>query len=852
MMDIGFYIVTGRRIYMPENNMSPKKGQKSNKDKKGTFRFFSVFFKILLIIGLFAGVATAGILGGTLYGYIDTTKELNIDELKLNFTSFVYYIDPKTGEAKELERLYGEENRVWVDINSIPEHLKNAFIAIEDERFRKHFGVDIKRTLGATINYVFKRDASYGGSTITQQLVKNLTGDKEVSEKRKIQEMWRAINLEKKYSKDQILELYLNTIYLSQGTNGVQAAANTYFDKDVSELTLAEAASIAGITQYPTYYDPFINPENNKKKQEIVLKKMFELGYINKDEYEKALNEKLNFKKGSNQQRTSKQSYFVDQVINDVLNDLQKEKGYSKAIASKMLYTGGLKIYATIDPTIQNAMDKVFKDPKNFPQIKGDIQPEAAMLIMDPYTGQVKGMVGGRGEKTAKRTLNRATQTVRQPGSAIKPIGVYAPALEYGLITPATVIDDVPITINGWSPKNYDNKFHGLTPIRTAIEWSRNIPAVKVLDKLGIDNSFNFLKTNVAITSLVEREKRQDGKIYTDKNLNSLALGGLTDGISVLEMTAAYVPFVNNGKYTSPYTYTKVLDYEGKVLLEKKKKTHIAMSEQTAFLMTQMLKSVVQQGTGTPARLSNNMPAAGKTGTTSDDKDRWFVGFTPYYVAATWFGYDEPKEIKVSGTNPAIVLWRAVMDEIHKGLEVKDFPQPLGIVQAQVCIDDGKKPTELCYKDPRGPRVRTEYFKKGTEPKEECTVHVLEKVDKNNNLLANEYCPPEVVEERVFIVRPEPYVPILDSKGNPILPLDAKYELPSGEYCNEHGPQTGQQQPLQQQQPFENNNSSLQQSELNDTGQNDNFLDDLIQNKKNNKPSKKNAKLKPSNLLEDN
>jgi penicillin-binding protein 1A len=578
---------------------------------------------------------------------------------------------------------------------------------------------------------------------------------------------------------------------------------------------------------------------------------MLELGYISKEEHDKAVNEKLQFKKGTKQQQVSKQSYFVDQVINDVLNDLQKEKGYSKTVASKLLYTGGLKIYATIDPNIQNAMDKVFKDSKNFPPLKEAIQPEAAMLIMDPYTGQVKGMVGGRGEKTAKRTLNRATQTLRQPGSAIKPIGVYAPAIEYGLITPATVFDDVPITIGNWSPKNWYTGYWGLSTVRRGVEWSMNIVAVKTLQKLGIDNSFNFLKTNLGITSLVEREKRADGKIYSDKQLNSLALGGLTDGISVMEMTAAYAPFVNRGKYTTPYTYTKVLDHEGKVILEKKKKTHIAMSEQTAFLMSQMLQGVVQAGTGTPARLSNGMPAGGKTGTTDDAKDRWFVGYTPYYVGATWFGFDEPKSMNyfLNGKpNPAVVLWHAVMEEVHKGLEVKSFPDAPGIVQVPVCIDSGQKPTELCYKDPRGSRVRMEYFKKGTEPKEECTVHVLEKVDKTNNMLANEYCPPEVVEERVFIVRPEPYVPVLDKNGNPILPQDAQYELPAGEYCNEHGPQQ-----ILDEDFLENKEQNFDYNNIKEDPylENDINLFDTNKNNSSEKLDKKNKKQKPSSRFFD-
>lgn len=719
---------------MIENTVSPKQGRDPRKSKGKKHSSIRTFFKVFGIIFLIAGFAVIGILGGTLFGYIDTANDFNVNDLKLNFTSQVYFIDPATNKPMEFERLSGEENRIWVSSDKIPDELKNAVVAIEDERFWKHHGFDLKRTTGAVLSYIFKHGSSYGGSTITQQLIKNITGDDDVSPRRKIQEIWRAINIEQQLSKDQILELYLNTIYLSQGCNGVQAAANTYFGKDVSQLTLAESACIAGITQYPSKYDPLLHPESNKTKQEVVLKKMLDLGYINEAQYDNAVNEKLNFKKGAAQERTSKQSYFVDAVVEDVINDLQKEKGYSKAIATKMLYSGGLKIYATVDPNVQASMDKVFRDNKNFPQIKGSVQPEASMLVIDPYTGEIKGIIGGRGEKTASRTLNRATQTLRQPGSSIKPIAVYAPALEFANMTPATVFDDAPVTFGGWSPKNYYEGFRGPSTIRTAIEQSMNIVAVRVLDKVGVDTSFNFLKNNLGITSLVDREKRQDGKTYSDRNLSSLSLGGLTDGISVEQLTAAYTPFINKGMYSRPRTYTKVMDHEDKVLLEKKQKANVAMSEQTAFLMTQMLKGVVDEGTATLARLANNMPTAGKTGTTSDDKDRWFVGFTPYYVGAVWFGYDDPKEIVLpTSNNPSVVLWKAVMQDIHKNLPVKQFEEPSGIVQASICIDSGKKATDLCYKDPRGSRVRTEYFKAGTVPSGVCTYHTSGRINEGSS-----------------------------------------------------------------------------------------------------------------------
>ncbi len=781
----------------PTNRSSRKNTQRKRKPNTKNTNKIPKIFKVVSIVMIFILIAGVGIGGGTLFGYIKNTEDLNLDNFKLNFTSFVYYIDAETNQPVEMERLYSEENRVWVNIDKIPKHVQNAFVAFEDQRFWKHPGFDIKRTVQATINYIFKGDSSYGASTIPQQLIKNLTGDDEVSPRRKVQEIWGAVQLSQKYSKEQILEYYLNTIFLSQGCNGVQSAANTYFGKDVSELSLAESASIAGITQFPTHYDPFQNPENNKEKQIIILDKMLELGYINKEEYEQAINEELHFVKGVKQERLSKQSYFVDQVIADVVKDLVEQKNYTEQMAYKLLYTGGLKIYSTIDPEIQSAMDKVFQDDNffksdNFPTFRDDLQPEASMLIMDPYTGEIKGIVGGRGDKTAKRTLNRATQTLRQPGSSIKPIGVYAPGIEYGYITSGTVIDDVPVTYGNWSPRNYGGDYRGLTTVRKGIELSRNIVAVKVLDMIGVDTSFEFLE-NLGISTLVENEKRADGKVYTDKLYNSLALGGLTDGISVMEMTASYAPFANRGIYTRPYTYTKVLDHEGNVILEKERSSHIAMSEQTAFLMTKNLEGVVTQGTATSAKLSNNMPAAGKTGTTSSFKDKWFIGYTPYYSGGVWYGFDKPRDMtQISNLyykpNPASVIWGAVMDEIHKNKVVKQFPEPSGIVKVEICQDSGMLPNKYCNQDPRGSRTYTEYFKKGTEPTEKCTVHVLEKVDKNNNLLANKYCPPHLVEERVFIKRAVPYVPIKNKNGSLNLPQDAQYELPAGEYCNEHGP----------------------------------------------------------------
>ncbi|MDP4152561.1 MAG: penicillin-binding transpeptidase domain-containing protein, partial [Bacillota bacterium] len=503
----------------------------------------------------------------------------------------------------------------------------------------------------------------------------------------------------------------------------------------------AEAASIVGITKYPGKYDPFTHPDNNKERQETVLYKMYEQGYITKEQYEKAKAEPLNFaKEKATSEVNSKQSYFTDQVIEDVINSLVTEKGYTKQFATSMVYSGGLKIYSTMNKDIQDTMDTVFKDEKNFPKTYGSKQKaQASMTVMDPYTGAVVGIVGGRGEKTVDRGLNRATQTTRSPGSTIKPIAVYAPAIEYNVITEGSVFDDTPLDIADKWPKNYTNKYGGMTTVKDAVEQSINTIATKVLDKLGTERSYNFMKNNLGITSLVDR-RVQNGQVKSDINLSPLGLGGLTDGVSVMELTAAYVPFANKGIYVKPYTFTKVEDYQGNVILEKKPEKSIAMSEQTAYIMNDLLQSVVSYGTGTPAKLSG-MPTAGKTGTTSDDKDRWFVGYTPYYVGAVWFGFDTPEEINVSGNNPALVLWKRVMSKIHEGKQSRDFYSTQGLTRETVCADSGLLMTDACKSDPRGSREYTAWFKKGTVPTKYCDVHIFADIDTETNMIAGANCP---------------------------------------------------------------------------------------------------------------
>lgn len=679
-----------------------------SKKKKTTSkarRFLKFLGSALLVIG----VISCFILAGMISSFVVDALNFDIEDYQLNLTSSIVYTN-EDGDTVEYEKLSSDNNRIWVTIDQIPTHMQEATVAIEDERFYMHKGMDIKRSVGAFLEYL-TGNPSYGGSTITQQLVKNITNDKDVSPTRKIREILRAIVLETKMDKSQILEFYLNIVYFGNGCDGVQSAALTYYDKDVSELSLAEAASIVGITQSPSKFDPFVNPEENKNKQEIVLDKMLELGYISEAECATAKAETLKFStKQQNNENADINSYFTEALIIEVLDDLVNELRVSEATAKKMLYNSGLQIYSTVNPSIQETMEDAFYDTSNFPKLSGDVQPEAAMVIMEPTTGEIKGVIGGAGPKTANLTLNRAVSSLRQPGSTMKPLGAYGPALEKNLLSPGSVIIDEEFSYQGWTPKNWYSGFKGPVTVRQAIVESMNIPAIKTVQMVGIDTSFNFLK-KLGITSLVE-SKTIDGKVYSDKNLSALAIGGMTDGISVKELTAAYATFANQGVYITPHTYTKIVDHNGKVILEKSIESTQVFSEQTAYLMTSMLESSAQGSMGISAKI--DMPYAAKTGTTNDDLDRWFVAYTPYYVGGVWYGYDQPQVLPYNQTRIVThKLWKQVMGEIHKDLKYTEFSKPSGIVTATVCSQTGDLPLSSC------PTV-TEEFKSGMVPKKTC------------------------------------------------------------------------------------------------------------------------------------
>lgn len=660
----------------------------------------ALFIALIVVIGIGVGMYTA---------VSNDLKDMNVQNLALNYSSFVYYNDENGNAIEEVQLHHEGERRVWVDSEDISINLKNAAVAIEDERFYQHGGIDLKRTFGAAMKWGLSKlgigDASYGGSTITQQLIKNITNEKDRSVTRKIKEMMRAVALEKQIdNKDTILTMYLNISYFSNQCNGVEAASNLYFSKHASELTPAEAALIVGITQRPTYYDPIRNPDNALAKRNTVLKKMYQHRYITKEEYNDAKETPLGLSTSATSSKKSVYSYFVDATINDVINDLIEKKGYSETFAEQQVFSGGLKIYTTMDKAVQQAMESVYENRTGFPANKG---PQSAMVVVDPKTGEIKGLVGGADKKTEARGLNRATQAKRQPGSSIKPIAVYAPGIELGKFTSATVIKDEKISIGDWSPSNSYNGFKGDMVLSKCIEISSNTTAVKALQMLGIENSYNFAKNKFHLDTVVQ----------ADKSLASLGLGGLTNGVSVRDMAGAYAALANGGMYNRPHTYTKVLDSTGEVLLEYDEKPQRAVSEATAFIITDMLEKVVtgSSGTARSAKL-NNIPAYGKTGTTNDNKDKWFVGYTTHYVGAVWFGFDTPKNLKTAGigNNPSCVIWKNVMNKIHNGLSSDGFEAPASVKRTSICSKTGMLASVGCRYATSG------YFIAGNIPSRFC------------------------------------------------------------------------------------------------------------------------------------
>lgn len=746
-------------------------------------RILSYLCNVLLTL-LLIGIMTGAVVGGAFMIYVKNYIDPDLESFDLlvtdsSMTTKIYYMDytdreNRIGTPVELEdqRLYGTENRMWVSYSDIPENLVNAFVATEDHRFWDHDGVDWITTIKATLNYFTGISGrSFGASTITQQLIKNVTGDDEVTIQRKVQEILRALELEKTKDKTEILELYLNMIFLSQRSYGVQAAAYTYFGKDVKDLTLIECAALAAIPQYPSAYDPVQHPEDNaNRRDEAVLKNMLKYGYITQAEFDGAYGKTLVLNlQTETETETATNSWYTDEAIRETINLLMENRGVTYTVAERMVYTSGLYIYTVMDPEVQNVLEEVFADDSNFQQASGIIQPESAMTIIDPSTGDIVGIAGGRGEKTANRIQNYATQTYRPPGSSIKPLTVYSPALEEGVITWGTVYDDVPLNFgdkeydaasgdyvytrpDGW-PQNYPVGYRGLTTVADAVTRSVNTVALRVLQDLGLDTSFDY-GVNKYHLSLVESEIRADGKIVTDKDYSPLGNGQLSYGVTVTEMAAAYATFDNNGVYNSPRTVIKICDSEGNVIVDNDKSGQVVISEQTASIMTKMLENVVNNGTASRITLKDTVNCAGKTGTTSQDNDRWFVGYTPYYVGAVWFGYEMPKNLAEFKVSPATLVWDTVMTKLHEkyineatttGTALKKFELADGIVTVTYCKDSGKLLTSACKSDPRGSRADTGYFTYSTVPTESCDCHVAVRYDKVTGGIACDDCPEENV-----------------------------------------------------------------------------------------------------------
>ena len=621
----------------------------------------------ILLIGVVTGLLFLCIFAFYVKTCITPGLDLDLNDFTLNQSSTIYYQDAG-GDWKELTTFYGSEDRIWVDGDEIPQHMKDALVAIEDKRFYKHKGVDWFRTAHAALN-MFTGGSTFGGSTITQQLIKNLTQQDDITVQRKLLEIFQALDFEKDYDKEEILEYYLNAVCFGEGCYGVQTAARTYFGKDAKDLSVAEAASIVGITNLPTYYDPFYSVENNKARQEDVLREMYKQGYLSKDEYEQAKAEELDFVRGENEpSRATPYSYYEEVVISDVINDLAEAKGISKEAARRLVYNAGYEIYACIDMDMQAKVDAIYTDLDALPKPRNgtNSQLQSGIVIIDQYTGEIKALCGGTGEKTISFGLNRATKTTRPPGSSIKPIAVYGPAGEYGLISPSTLVLDaddehVQLSHTSWYPKNSPNTYDGIITILTALQKSKNTVSAQIMDKLTPAASYDFLTSRLGIVSLIEE----------DADYAALALGQPHYGITVREMAQAYTALANDGTFTYARSYSMVKDRDGKIILDNQPRTQTAFSQNTARTMTYMLQNAAAYGTGYESRLSN-MPVAGKTGTTTDNRDRWFCGYTPYYTCAVWTGYDTPEYMSFSG-NPATQIWQMVMESIHQDLNRKEF-----------------------------------------------------------------------------------------------------------------------------------------------------------------------------------
>ena len=739
-------VPTGKRPLPKKGNVTNGKKGNSKKDKKDKFSTrhpkLMMFIKIMIILFLLLCVIGAGVVAGIFFGLFGDDFEITKEELQIGVSNSVV-VD---SNGAVLANLSGDEKRKIISLEDMAEYLPKAYVAIEDERFYEHNGVDIKRTAGAILNTIFRGSSSYGGSTITQQLVKNITEDDESEGLagifRKIREWAKAYQVERMISKDQILELYLNILFVGGEGNlhGVELGAEYYFNKSAKDLTLAECAYMAGINSSPMSYNPFDestdNTEKIKDKTKTVLNKMKELGYINSDEeYNAAIAEVdngLNFQKGKISSG-SDYSYHTDAVLDQVINQVMEERGVSRQIAENYVYSSGLTIYSTVDTNVQTRLEEEYAKEKYIKSGRdkdkdGNLineHTQSGMAVIDYKTGYVVGVAGGLGRRKKEASgWNRATQMRRQQGSAIKPIADVAPALEEGIITPATVYDDVKTNFGGdYEPKNEGDDYDGLINIRQFIAVSHNVPALKIMRELTPSKSLEYLN-KMGMTSLT---KEADDVL-------SLAIGGSSNGSSPLEMAAAYGTIANDGVYITPTFYTKVVDSSGNTVLTPKQEETRVFSEQTAYLVKSITQEPVTASNGTAKYCAiSGIDVAAKTGTTDDSYDRWLCGFTPYYATATWFGYDRNEEVRGFTQNPAGQIWDAVMTDIHKRLESASFTKPSGIVEQTVCRRTGCLASTGCTE------TYKEVFASNNLP-EKCQGHGSQQICSESGKVATAYC----------------------------------------------------------------------------------------------------------------
>ena len=671
----------------------------------------------------------------------------------------------RVGEESLLENGgFGKSNTSYVPRGELPDALVDAFVAIEDKRFYSHRGVDWYRTAAAAVTYVLGFSDSFGASTITQQTVKNVTGNSEVTIKRKLTEIFYALELERNLSKDEILELYLNVISFSDGCVGVGQAADYYFSKEPKDLTVSECATIAAITNQPSYYNPIRHPENNLYRRDLILTQMLEQGYLSEGDYERAVAQPIHLQVSERPGAEQIRSWYVDMALEDVINDLCREYGMSRAEASLRVHEGGLRIDLAMDTEIQRLVEEHYRTAVRLPTNEQGEMAQSALIVVDPRTGDVLGVAGAVGEKQANRVQNYATQTKRPPGSVIKPITVYAPALEKGIINWATVYDDVPVNFGETNakpwPKNATGVYRGLTNVAYAVAQSTNTVAVRILEELGLRQSFDFAKDRFHLESMI------DERGTTDCDVAALALGQLNYGVTLREITAAYSVFADGGVYHAPRSYFRVTDPSGEILLSRADASQVVMEKGNAAVMTKLLQGVIHSGTSSAVTLDRITECAGKTGTTQNDHDRWFIGYTPELLCGVWCGYEYPAPL--TGKNLCTDIWNGVMTRLteERGGNTR-FEIPSNVVRMTYCRDSGELTDDACLFDPRGDRREVGWFVKGNLPKGSCHRHVLCHGDEAGGI-SHGNCPEEE-QHRVGLIQAERHFPMQ------ILVSDAQY-----------------------------------------------------------------------------